>query len=323
MPYRVASESFETVADPWTKLLGECATNTIFVTPQWQQLWWNHWGDGRELEILSVWDDAGDLVGLAPMRLGGRKMSLVGSTDVCDYSDFIVSKAHAEAVLPAVFEDLSKRCWDRLVLHSVPDGSPTLAIFPALAKARGWSVELTQENVCPRADLPNDWESYLNGLTKKDRHELRRKFRRLDSAGDVRFYQSAQPDKDMDDFIRLHTLSREDKAEFMTREMEAFFREAVGLPPAGLYFLEVDGIRTAAIVRFDCGDSRLLYNSGYDPKYASLSVGLLLKAWAIREAIESGMKCFDFLRGDEPYKYDLGGVDYPIFELLVTREAVP
>lgn len=322
MPYRVASEGFETVAGPWTKLLEECSTNTVFLTPEWQQLWWRHFGDGRQLDILSV-RDGDDLVGLAPMRLGGRKMALVGNKDVCDYSDFIVSKDHVEAVLPLMFEDLSKRCWDRLVLHSIPAGSPTLELVPAFAKAQGWSVDLAQENVCPRAELPDDWETYLNSLTKKDRHELRRKFRRLDSAGDVRFYRSEASDKDMDDFIRLHTMSREDKAEFMTPEMEVFFREVVTLPQAGLHFVEVDGIRAAAIVRFDYDNSRLLYNSGYDPRFASLSVGLLLKAWAIREAIEAGMKCFDFLRGDEPYKYDLGGVDYPIYELTVTREVVP
>lgn len=318
MPYHLAAEGFDTAAGPWTKLLEDCPTNTVFVTPEWQQLWWRHFGGGRTLDILSVRDGDG-LVGLAPMRLGGCKMALVGDKNVCDYSDFIVSTAHVKDVLPLLFEDLSKRCWNRLVLHSIPAGSPTLELIPDLAKAQGWSVELAQEDVCPRAELPDDWETYLNGLTKKDRHELRRKFRRLDSAGDVRFYLSEAPDKDMDDFIRLHTLSREDKAEFMTPEMEVFFREVVTLPQAGLHFVEVDGIRAAAIIRFDYDNSRLLYNSGYDPRFASLSVGLLLKAWAIREAIETGMKCFDFLRGDEPYKYDLGGVDYPIYELTVTR----
>ncbi len=319
-PFTVVSESFEAVHQAWLQILPSSATNTIFVTPQWQQLWWRHFGGERDLEILSIRDTAGALMAIAPLRLGGRKMALVGNTDVCDYSDFIVSEANAPQALPVLLSYLSSDCWDRLVLHSLPADSPTLALMPELARERGWSVVATQENVCPRAELPVDWDTYLGTLNKKDRHELRRKFRRLEAAGDVRYYRSADSDRDMEDFIRLHTASREDKAVFMTPKMEAFFREAVRLPYTGLYFLEVDGVRAASIICFDYNESRLLYNSGYDPRFSSLSAGLLLKAWALREAIERGMKCFDFLRGDEPYKYDLGGTDYPIYQLVVGRD---
>ena len=83
--------------------------------------------------------------------------------------------------------------------------------------------------------------------------------------------------------------------------------------------LELDGKRVAACISFDYLDSYLLYNSGYDPDFSYLSVGILNKAFAIREAIGAGKRYFDFLRGPERYKYDLGAVDRTIYRLVVRR----
>ncbi len=175
--------------------------------------------------------------------------------------------------------------------------------------------------------LPGSWDAYLATLSKKDRHELRRKLRRLGGAGDVAFREVASTeglDAAMDDFLRLHRESREDKADFMNAHMEEFFRQVitcfVGSGMGKLFFLDVNAVRTAAVFCFDYEGRRLLYNSGYDLRYSHLSVGLLLKAMTIENAIEAGMTCYDFLRGNEPYKYDLGGIDSPIYQCMVERE---
>ena len=70
---------------------------------------------------------------------------------------------------------------------------------------------------------------------------------------------------------------------------------------------------------FDYGNSRFLYNSGYDPSYSALSVGLLLKALSLKNAIDDSMKYFDFLRGDERYKYHLGGEDHYLYTMVVSN----
>ena len=81
--------------------------------------------------------------------------------------------------------------------------------------------------------------------------------------------------------------------------------------------MEINGQKVAAVMCFDYGNSRFLYNSGYDPEFRYYSVGLLLKAFSIQNAIESGLNYYDFLRGGEPYKYDLGGIDRLVFNLNV------
>jgi CelD/BcsL family acetyltransferase involved in cellulose biosynthesis len=62
-----------------------------------------------------------------------------------------------------------------------------------------------------------------------------------------------------------------------------------------------------------------MYNSGYDPAYAHYAVGLMSKTLLVRDAIEAGRSCVDFLRGDESYKYDLGGKDKQVYRVVLTR----
>ena len=109
----------------------------------------------------------------------------------------------------------------------------------------------------------------------------------------------------------------------MTPERERFFHSlAEAMARAGylkLFFLELDGVRVAGALCFDYGDSYLLYNSGFDTQYAALSVGLLLKAFCLKDAIERKKKWYDLLRGAETYKYHLGARDRWLYRLTISR----
>lgn len=323
MAYTVTQRSIDDLADTWEALLPRSATDSIFLTPRWQRLWWKHFGQSAEPLVYAL-QDGSAIVGVAPMYLRDGELSLMGSTDVCDYGDFVLPAEHCTGALSALFAHIDPLPWSTLVLHSVPGESPTLAYLRGLGPR--YVVDIVQEDVAPQLELPADWDTYLSRLTKKDRHELRRKFRRLDHAGEVRFVTCTDPGalpRDLSDFLRLHRESRDDKAAFMSERMEAFFRDTVteflAEGTARLSFLEVNGKRVAAIIAFDYGPDRLLYNSGFDQAYSHLSVGLLLKALSLREAIEAGKRRYDFLRGNEPYKYDLGAHDRPIYQCTVRR----
>ena len=325
MPITVEITDFEGIEDQWAEFLPSCVTNTIFVTPWWQRVWWNHFGDGAELQILTVRD--GDrLLGIAPMRLREGVLSFLGDTDLFDYHDFLVARGTEEAFYEALCDHLLHLNWRSMHLDSLPEGSPTLRYLPSLAERKGMSVEVSEEDTAPVAYLPTSWDGYLAALTKRHRHELRRKLRRLDNADHARQYICDDPEtvaRCMGDFFRLLKLSSPDKAAFLTAEREAFFldvaSELASRRQFKLYFLEVNEKRVASCICFDYGDSYLLYNSGYDPDYASLSVGLLNKALCIREAIEQGRQRFEFLRGTERYKYDLGGKDRVVYQLIAHR----
>ena len=317
------------VADEWDRLLQQSNVNTIFLTSAWHHLWWTCLGADAQPRNFAVWCE-NKLIGLVPLAQWNSRVGFAGGEETADFLDFICTPGREADVLSAALDRLlASSDWEYLELRNVRANSPTRSILPSLAAARDLTFAEEIEDVSPRIALPRDWESYLASLSKKDRHELRRKLRRLEIAGDVRcaaIPADASADtiaRDVDDFLRLHRLSAEEKAAFMTDEMAAYFHALVArFLPRGqlkLYFLELDGVRVAATILFDYADEYLLYNSGYDPAYGRLSVGLLLKAYCIADAIRSGRRAFDFLQGNEPYKYDLGGVDVPIYRLVLRR----
>lgn len=312
-------DQFSPLKTSWEALLSKCPCNTIFLTWNWQELWWRTIGEG-ELTLLVV--QAGDdVVGIAPLLYDENRWGFAGGVEVADFLDVIALPDHREGVARAVLEFLQSDA-SPVDLRNLRPSSLGATLLYADAPAFGLNPSLEHEDVSPRIVLPDDWESYLQSLSKKDRHELRRKMRRLLGAGDVRWFaatDAATRAADVGDFLRLHRLSAESKAAFMTAEMEHFFRALVDeFAPSGLlrlYFLEIDGIRVASVILFDYDGEFLLYNSGYDPAYAHLAVGLLLKAFCIKDAIDERRRVFDFLQGNESYKYDLGGVDVPILRL--------
>jgi CelD/BcsL family acetyltransferase involved in cellulose biosynthesis len=283
--------------------------------------------------------DNNELVGIAPLYLvtpksgrwaGKRKLNLVGCIEVSDYLDLIIAKDWETAVYGAFHDWLCGEApaWDVLDLCNLPQDSLTYQEFHHHLDPSAYKVEIKQEDVAPQFVLPRRYEDYLQEkVDKKQRHEIRRKQRRAERETQVNFYYVGPQDNlvaEIDDFVALQQASREDKAEFMTPQMRFFFGEmAQRMQEAGwlrLCFLTLNGEKTAALLGFEYNRRYLLYNSGYDPEaYPHLSPGWVLLAYAIQYAIAMGDHVFDFMQGDEEYKYRFGSQDYAVMRVLVSR----
>jgi CelD/BcsL family acetyltransferase involved in cellulose biosynthesis len=289
------------------------------------QHWWDVFVDDHELVLLAV-RDGERLAGVLPLMRTGNQITFAGDTEICDYMDMIAPNGDYAALWTAALRSLGEEPWDEIALWAVREDSPTLSGLPEACRELGLRFVSEQEDVCPQLELPADWEEYVSSLGKKDRHELRRKLRKLPQAGAVEVEvldSPAELESGLGDFLRMHRESRADKANFMTDQMEGFFRKVVvALAAEGvaeMTFLKLADVRAACLLCFKAGDEYLLYNSGYDPAYAGFSVGLLSKALALQRAIERGYKRFDFLRGHEHYKYDLGARDVNVYRCAIRR----
>lgn len=310
------------------RLLAERPERMVFQHPVWLRTWLSEFGDHCEPLFISAVSD-GEIKAIAPLMRSDDRLTFIGDSSICDFMDFAVEPGSEEQSYPEIWRQLCEEDWTDLELWGLPDSSPTRAAITALATGAGYAVGETLEAVSPRVALPATWEDYLASLRKKDRHELRRKIRRLfDSGAEVRFEAlSDQADviKGIEVFLDLHTRSRMDKTEFMTDEMASFFRRmASALSASGLirlFLLYINDRPAAGVLCFDAGDHLYMYNSGYDPDFGGLAVGLVSKALCLQWAIENGKAGADFLRGNEPYKYDLGAVDQEIHRLVVRRPA--
>ena len=315
---------FDAVVPQWDALIARQDQPNLFMTPVWASTWWEHFGGDADLCLLTVGSESDPLgpLGIAPMALHGDVLRFLGGTDLFDYHDFVTGDPR---FYDALAERLDGEPWRTMDLGSVPGTSPTLEHIPRIYRSRGYDVTVETEDVVPGMDLPATWDDYLSGLRRKDRHELRRKLRRLDAAGayQVRLSTPETLEADMALFHDLMRESREEKRDFLGPEREAFFRDIVErMQTAGflrLLLLELEGEPIAAVLAFDYAGHRLLYNSGFRRAAAPLSAGLLLKALCVKDAIERGLTYFDFLRGAEPYKYHLGAQDASIHRIVVRR----
>jgi CelD/BcsL family acetyltransferase involved in cellulose biosynthesis len=309
----------------WQTLHAASALRSPFLSWTWQSQWARVFAPNDRLEIRRVTDDAGRVLGLLPLyEAEPGVLRLLGGVDVSDYLDLLAEAGRESEVWAALLGSRppTRPLWD---LHSVPAASPTVDRLPALAAEHGIDVTVAVEERCPILELPATWETYLAGLSGKHRHEMLRKMRRLErevpGARAVKFGSREEVEARFDDFLTLHRQSRVGKARFMDERMEAFFRRVAALLAGTdgfrLWLLEAPGGPLASFITLEWDGTVGLYNSGFRPEAAAFSPGLVLLAHVVRDAIERGRRRFDFLRGEERYKYEFGPTAEPVYTVTI------
>ena len=319
-------EKYNLLEDVWKDILPKCSTNTIFITPTWQSVWWRRFAGQKQPIIRQILSD-GDPIGIIPFLDHGDELTFIGDSSVFDYMDFPVVSEREEEFFSAAWIEINSMDWVGIRLESIPEDSPTIGFAEKWADSEGYSITITETDKTPYSDLPKSWEEYLLNLRKKDRHELRRKIRRLEATPDYKQSEASLHPNDlkdsMDEFFRLMSLSGEDKEAFLNSENKEFFIDLASTFSENnmfkLYFLEIEKTNVAACICFDYDNKCLLYNSGYDPSYSSLSVGLINKAFTIEAAISNNNTEYNFLKGTERYKYHLGASDRSVFKIQIAR----
>jgi CelD/BcsL family acetyltransferase involved in cellulose biosynthesis len=286
--------------------------------PEWLRAWWDTFGGDADLSILSV-RHQNDVIGLAPLQLKGGSAAFVGSADVCDHLDFIVAAGREGAFFNVLLDHLARQGITSLDLGLVRPDSTVLADLVKVAENRGCAVSTIPEDITLELNLPATWEEYLAMLNGKQRHEVKRKFRRLAEAGDINLRvveDVGEIPEHMDIFFELFKKSSNEKAAFLNDQTASFFRTLAGAMAQAkllkLYILELNAAPAAVSMCFDFNGTLHLYNSGFDPRLYSLSVGLLCNVFSIQDGIKRGRLKYDFLKGAEIYKYRLGGKEVPL-----------
>jgi CelD/BcsL family acetyltransferase involved in cellulose biosynthesis len=216
--------------------------------------------------------------------------------------------------------------WSGLDWYNLPDSSPTLAVLKTESTQRGWTHLEETYRPTPRIALNGSFEEYLSRVEKKQRHEIKRKMRRAEaSERGVRWHISNLDDveSEIDSFLGLMEHD-EDKAGFlhdaMREQMKAIIHEAHKNGWLWLAFLEADGQRIAANLNFDYNNKLWGYNAGVNRAFMELSPGWVLLGHVLQWACENNRSEFDFMRGDEEYKYRFGAVNQYVMRVKLTRK---
>ncbi len=334
---------FEALAGEWNRLVERGVSNVPFLRLEYQRSWWanrggGEWPDGQLL-IATGRDESGALIGIAPLffvehnRDGQPALLFVGSIEISDYLDLIVAPQHVAPFAAALLEALAPEKdtqglppWRVLDLYNIPQTSPGSQALLDAAAARGWQAARSPLQPCPVIPLPADWESYLAGIDKKQRHEIRRKLRRAEANNPPIAWHIVGPPADIEAEIgRFMEMMAHDpaKARFLTETMRSQFHDSVRAAHEHgwlqMAFLTVEGQPAAGYLNFDYGNRLWIYNSALDPAYNYLSSGWVLLSYLIQWAIEHGRRELDFMRGDEDYKFKFGGRPRQIYRVNLLR----
>lgn len=317
----------EELRSEWDALLESSAVNVPFLRFDYQYIWWQARGGGEwpdaQLALITARQD-GKLVAVAPLfytpnHQGQARLMLVGSVEVSDYLDFIAAPGMLAPFIDELLPFLRQAdlpAWHSLDLYNLFDDSSSLPILSAAANKMGLGCQVEQVYHCPYIPLPGDWEVYLAGIDKKQRHEIRRKMRRLESSElSNRWYHVTDPaqlESEIDAFFALMHEDQE-KTNFLTPQMSIFMRQvfqwAFSQGWLMMAFLEIDGKKAGGYVSLDYLNRLWVYNSGFSREHWEYSPGWVLLGYLLQWANETHHSEFDFMRGDEEYKYRFGGID--------------
>jgi CelD/BcsL family acetyltransferase involved in cellulose biosynthesis len=307
-------------ADEWRALNQRARAGNMFLAPEWLLPWWEHFGQGREQQILCV-RESGQLIGMLPLfsekvRVGGvevRRIAFLGDGDTgCDYLDALAEPGREREVLQHCLSALLDLPWDLCDLDGLWRESFTAgqlaARFPPNqgALVRNARVRF----VCPHIPLTGTYDQYLEGLGRKE--NLRRREKWIFRQPGVSISCARTPQdavRATEEFLELHRArwAVEGGSDGLTdARHDRFHRDAsqrlAGIGALRMYTLYAARRPVASVYGVVHGGKFNYYQSGYDPLWASRSVGLVLLARTVSDAFAEGLSEFDFLRGDEGYK---------------------
>ena len=313
-------DRFDGLREEWSALLPESGADNLFLTWEWLRTWWKHLSGRRRLFIVTV-RQGGRLLAIAPLsrKPGGLArlmptLEFLGiGTAGSDYLDIIARRGGETEVREALAREMGGWKASLALSQLREEGSAGSGVAQRLAEGR-WAVSRERTEVCPFIPLAgHTFDSYLGTLGREQRYNFRRRLRNLERDSAVRFEKVEGEESRREVLSTLLTLHDErwrtrggsdafDAAGIVAFHDE-FSRLALQLGWLRLFVLRIDGQAAATLYGFRHGRTFYFYQSGWDPRFASHSVGLVTLGLAIRSALEEGAEEFDLLHGSESYKF--------------------
>lgn len=303
-----------------------------FGQPEWFDIYREVFSDKCEFRMLGVagntvaeidfasrkhWKvDARTTTALIPIEIyENGTIRFAGGTELTDYAGPVCTDDKIASVAIGfadwLFQNRDK--WTTCIFEAIPEELGFGKILVEQLNSAGIEASRNLTEICAILDLPSNFEAYLSSLSKKERHELRRKWHRfVNEVGEPKLV-TANSESLQDDlalFFEWHRQAQGSKGEFMDDRMQDFFTQIatsfMKLGALRLDFTEVEGVRYAASFGFVFGTRQFLYNSAYRHDARRLSPGMVLFWLMLERGLDSGIRYLDFLQGDEKYKFKLG-----------------
>lgn len=332
------TEDFDALGAEWNTLLEQCSAS-VYQSFEWQRIWWKYFGEGNAQLHILVLRRAERVIGIAPFfiettrTLGVlplRKLAFIGQGP-SDYLDVLFAKGEEEECAARVAEHLltQNTLFDVIHLEDFSERLPNHSFLYDALKSKGFTIDHFINEYCPRTLLKENWEKTLASFKIDNRREIRRRSRNIHKNFAVE-YEIVTDEKaaveGIEAFMQLHqhkwtkdghtgAFGDTRSAQFHRELAQAFARRGW----LYLAFLRVNGERVATLYCFRFREDLAVYLTG-SSKHADVyrfSPGRVLTAYCMEQAVAQGKKVYDFMRGIEPYKYELDAKDTPNWAMLL------
>ena len=180
------------------------------------------------------------------------------------------------------------------------------------------SLKISKQDQVVNLMLPKSYEEYLADLPRKKRHELKRKKVRFQEKYPQAVLRESKDSEIFETFIKLHKTSDGDKGNFMNDQVAAFFSSLLMMKGWKIYYLEVDNAIAACCFVYEDEVGSYLYNSSKNNTFNEVNPGIIIIDKIIEQLISKEFTFFDFLKGTERYKFDLGGISTQLYDIEIT-----
>lgn len=318
---------FFAIRQEWNELLSVSGITSPFLRWEWQFQWWKNYGEpsaNRQLAIVVA--RGGDrIVGILPGYICEHKniyqkntsFYLIGTEyESTDYLDIILSPGlqHNE-ICNELFSVALNRFpkVDLICCMNLLESNSLVRSMEQLASKRDAMLLNQHHRVCPYVIPAESWNTYLSKRSRNLRSNLKRKTRYLFEKQDVTFHILSRPeesDSAMAQLFRLHDLrfqQRKEESKF-AKPLRKGFHFSISKQFAESNILRIYQLRKeshilATLYCFLYNHELFYFQAGMDPKWHKYSVGMVLMGKVLKHVHEEGYKRFDFMRGNEDYKY--------------------
>ena len=319
----VRLRNLDQVRERWRPLAEACGNP--FLTWEWTSSWWRHFGADREQLILGCEDGNGELVGIAPLHVHSRRpfriLRPIGHFPA-DVLGNVCAPEHQRAVDRALAAHLgAEESWDLLLIERTPDQEMAESLDGRRLRS------YTEPELRIETD---DWDAFLKSKSSNFRGQVRNYERRLRRDHELEMRLCDDPDRletDMETLVKLHYMTRELRGDHplgaFPPELVAFHldfaRAALERGWLRFWLAYIDGEPAAAWYGFRFGGADWFYQSGRDPRWLRQSVGFVLMANTVRDAVESGSHTYKLLLGNEDYKRRFANENPTVDSFVATR----
>ncbi|MEM7783844.1 MAG: GNAT family N-acetyltransferase [Planctomycetota bacterium] len=305
-------EELNLIRDQWNEL----SAGNPFRSWDWHcSLYEHYYRSNRGFVIAEQSPVDGTISYIAPLyttrsALGFRKLCFAGDGKICtDYSQLICKSGEFSYSVAKFL--IALRRLNRFSIFEFggleANTDQTKNLIRQFSRA-GMKLDVTFLENTWITRLKDSWQNTNQQFSKKHRRKTKKAIANLGDL-EVVYLNQTEFSWAWKNFVQLHQLRRSavgDKGCFADSKFESFLQAAVQRlrlrNQADILTIQRDGRPIASTLIFQGPETMYMYQTGFDPEFSKLEPGYLLIVAAMKKAIRLGLKTFDFMRGNEPYK---------------------